>query len=171
VTNISINVFDPDGNEHQFRSPAISGNSYCTTPLLVPWDRGKIESCSILFSVNDLFPATVFFPVRGEICGWPWVPWFRKHSVTNGGFDIFDPGGNECWYRSPATIDGDNRHTLSLLWLPCDRGKFTVWNGVRLVIWALFVWISIEEPLSSIWFDFVIGLGPATYSNFSWSNF
>jgi hypothetical protein len=79
-------------------------------------------------------------------------------------FVVFDPGGDELGFRSsptsifgnfyctfplfvpwdrgkfgvcrlsPATIDGDNRHILSLLWLPWDRGKFKVWNGLRLCL-------------------------------------
>ncbi|WJX79657.1 hypothetical protein P8452_62761 [Trifolium repens] len=129
--NPCLAVFDPGDDEHRFWSSTfIFGNLYFTSPLLVPWDRGKIGSCSILFPVKDLVPVTVLFPVRAAVCGWPWVPCSRKQSVTNRAFDIFDLGGLDCRYQSPETIHVDSCHTLSLMWKPLDRGKKLTVSGV-----------------------------------------
>ncbi|MCI08516.1 hypothetical protein A2U01_0029593, partial [Trifolium medium] len=118
-------VFDPGGDEYRFRSSptSIFGNFYCTSPLLVPWDRGKIASCSFVFPVKDLFPS-----VRGAASGWPWVPWSRKHTIPRGCVDVFDPGGDYYKFCFSAAIFGGGRRIFSLMWLPWDRGKGNIRN-------------------------------------------
>lgn len=55
-------------------------------------------------------------------------------NIPNFCIVIFDPVGDECWFRSLAAISGNCCHTFSPLLLPMDRGNFGVFSFLSLAL-------------------------------------